>query len=176
MAILRTSFVATVLGLAAAHCSPTQAHGEFVPAAPYHELATFSFASNEGPPGGYRLSARSLVVEEMKPLVAAELIRRGYVQAPDGEGDVIVACGAGRRDATRHVRLSWRITSLTGEALEDQDFVEGGVVIDAFDKSGGQIWHGAARTPIDPMKPSEARLRAAVAAALARFPAHDGKR
>jgi hypothetical protein len=170
----KTIITLLALSLATTRCSEVESHGEFVPAAPYAQFATFSFASNEGPPGGYHLSARSLVVvEQMKPMVVAALEKKGYVQAPNGDvGDIVVACGAGRRDVEEHRRLNWHITQLTGEEFEDNDFVEGGVVIDAFDGSGGQIWHGAARTPIDPQKPSSDRLRVAVDAALVRFPTH----
>jgi hypothetical protein len=152
---------------------PIESHGEFVPAAPYAQFRTFSFAAPESTPIGYRTSARSIaVVEEMKSIVATALQAKGYAQAQAGEGDIILACAAGRREAETQMRLPWRVTELTGEEFEDHDFVEGGIVIDAFDRNGGQIWHGAARTEIDPMKPNAARLQGAVNAALTRFPAH----
>jgi hypothetical protein len=166
---------AFVLGatLAIAGCTPIESHGEFVPAAPYAELHTFSFATPESAPSGYHASARSAaIVEQMKPLVAAVLERKGYRRVADGEGDIIFACGAGRRDVEEHIRLPWRIATIVGEEYEDRDFVEGGIIIDAFDRNGGQIWHGAARTEIDPNKPSAERLQHTVEAALSRFPAH----
>ena len=147
--------------------------GEFVPAAPYAEMRTFSFATPEATPEGYQATARSaVVVEQMKPFIVAALEAKGWVQAQQGEGDITIACAAGRREAETHRRLPWRITNVTGEAFEDRDFVEGGIVIDAFDRSGGQIWHGAARTEIDLSRPSVDRVRKAVNAALTRFPAH----
>jgi len=163
------------IGFSTFGCSQVQSHGEFVPAAPFAQFTTFSFASNEGPPGGYHLSKRSLVVvEQMKPLVAAELEKKGYVRAHEGEvGDIIIAVGAGRRESEEHVHVNWHITELTGEEFEDRDFVEGGIVIDAYDKSGGQIWHGAARTAIDPQKPDVNLVRDAVADVLKRFPSHN---
>ena len=160
------------VGLAAC-APPIHAHGEFVPAAPYAEMRTFSFAAPGQTPLGYQTTARSaVVVEQMKAMIAEALEAKGWVQAPPGEGDITIACAAGRRDAEAHVRLSWRLSNITGEAFEDRDFVEGGIVIDAFDRNNGQIWHGAARTEIDPRKPSQVRLQNAVNAALDRFPAH----
>lgn len=164
---------AFVLAQLAACAPPIQSHGEFVPAAPYAEMRTFSSAAPLSTPIGYQATARSaVVVEQMKPMIAAALEAKGWVQASPGEGDITIACAAGRRDAESRVRLPWRITNVTGEAFEDRDFVEGGIVIDAFDRNNGQIWHGAARTEIDPMKPSQVRLQNAVNAALSRFPNH----
>lgn len=152
---------------------PIESHGEFVPAAPYAEMRTFSFIAPEATPAGFQPTARSaVVVEQMKPMIAAALEAKGWVQAQPGEGDITIACAAGRRDAETHRRLPWRISNITGEEFEDRDFVEGGIVIDAFDRSNGQIWHGAARTEIDPMKPSQVRLQNAVNAAMSRFPTH----
>ena len=151
--------------------APIQSHGEYLHTAPFAAYHTFSFATAQGAPEGYETTARSAqIAEAMKPLVAEALEARGWVQAPPGEGDIIVACGAGRRDTSRSHRVPWRVSLVTGETSEEHDFVEGGIVVDAFDKSGGQIWHGAARTEIDPAKPSLDRLRLAVDAALVHFP------
>jgi hypothetical protein len=155
-------------------CADVQSHGEFVPDAPFAQFTTFSFAANEAPPAAYHLSARSaVVVEQMKPMVAEVMQKKGYSPAPDGTpGDITIAVGAGRRESEEHVHVNHHITSLTGEEYEDRDFTEGGIVIDAFDKSGGQIWHGAAATSIDPQKPDPRSLRAVVEAALTKFPHH----
>jgi len=162
-----------VLVQLAACAPPIQSHGEFVPAAPYAEMHTFSFIAPEATPAGYQATARSaVVVEQMKPMIAAALEAKGWVQGKPGDSDITIACAAGRREAETHVKVSWRIANITGEEFEDRDFVEGGIVIDAFDRSNGQIWHGAARTEIDPNKPSEVRLQNAVNAALTRFPTH----
>ena len=169
--LLRAALVA--VSLAASACmTPIQSHGEYLHTAPFATFRTFSFAPAEGPPEGYETTPRSAqIVDAMKPLVAHALELRGWVQAPAGEGDLVVACAAGRRDTTRMHRVSWRASLVTGEESEERDFVEGGIVIDAYDRNGGQVWHGAARTEIDPAKPNADRLRQAVDAALAKFPA-----
>jgi len=171
MKILPTLFVAAAL--AAAGCAaPITSHGEYLHTAPFADFRTFSFAPAGGALEGYETTPRSAqIVEAMKPFIRAELVRKGWVEAPGGDGDVVVACAAGRREVTKMRRLPWRMTMITGEETEERDFVEGGIVIDAFDRSGGQIWHGAARTEIDPNHPSLDRLEIAVDAALAHFPA-----
>jgi len=132
------AIAATVMMLGG--CAPIESHGEFVPNAPYAQMRTFSFASPETAPAGYQPSPRSaIILEQIKPIIASVLERRGYVQASTGEGDIVVAFGAGRREVERPMRLPWRITELTGEEFEDHDFVQGGIVIDAFDRNGGQI-------------------------------------
>jgi hypothetical protein len=164
-----------VLMLSASGCATIESHGEFLSTAPFAQFRTFSFAVPEGPPPGYRTSARSVrILAQMKPLVAEALEKKGYVPAAQGEGDVILACGAGRREVGEEVRmpLPSQVTAISGEEYEDLDFIEGGIVIDAFDRNGGQVWHGAARTEIDPQKPNAERLRQTVDRALARFPAH----
>lgn len=162
--------------LNASGCATIESHGEFLHTAPFAQFHTFSFATPEGPPAGYRTTARSaIVLTQMKGLVAEALEKKGYVPAPQGQqGDMILACGAGRREGEQLERmpLPRQVTAISGEEYEDEDFVEGGLVIDAFDRNGGQVWHGAGRTEIDPQNPNVEQLRRTVDAALARFPAH----
>ena len=173
---MSTRSICAVAGfvLLAVACTPPpiESHGQFVPDAPYAEMHTFAFVAPEATPAGFEATARSaVVVEQMKPMIAAALEAKGWVRAQPGEADITIACAAGRREAETHRRLPWRISNITGEEFEDRDFVEGGIVIDAYDRSNGQIWHGAARTEIDPAHPSLDRLEIAVDAALAHFPA-----
>ena len=165
------------LALSSSACmASVQSHGEYLHTAPFASFHTFSFVPAKAPPEGYEVTARSAqIVELMKPIVSEALVRKGYVAAPEGEtGDVVFACAAGRRDTTKVRHVSWRQSLVTGEATEERDFVEGGLVIDAFDRNGGQVWHGASRTEIDPARPSLDALRRAVGAALVRFPARPG--
>ena len=162
------------LALSSSACTASvQSHGDYLHTAPFASFHTFSFATAKAPPEGYEVTERSAqIVELMKPIVSEALVRKGYVAAPEGEvGDVVVACAAGRRDTTKVRRVSRRQSLVTSEDTEERDFVEGGLVIDAFDRSGGQVWHGASRTEIDPARPSLDSLRRAVGAALTRFPA-----
>ena len=126
----------------------------------------------ENTPPGYQMSPRAAtILQQMKPVIAATMERKGYHQVPDGTGDIIIAYGAGRRQVEEHIPLNRHIASILGEETEDRDFTEGGLVIDAYDKNNGQIWHGAAKTEIDPDKPNIDRLTNSVNAAMSKFPA-----
>ena len=169
---LRLVLAIFAAGLGGACTAPIQSHGEYLQSAPFSSFRTFGFVPSEAPPEGYQASDRSAqIAEQMRPMVAAVLQEKGYVFAPNGDADIMVECSAGRRPGLHAHRKEWRMSAVTGEAREEREDVEGGIVIDAFDRSGGQIWHGSARSEIDPQKPSVDRLRRAVAAALSKFPA-----
>ena len=155
--------------------SAVNSHVSVLPTAPFARYRTFSFESGEGAPGGYKTSAASAGIQSrMKPLITAALEKKGYSQAP-GKGDFVIRFGSGRRDASveRH-EPSPHLSSFMEED-ETQDFVEGALVIDAFDGSNdGQIWHGSARTEINPGHVDDALLAKSVDEVLAKFPAAAG--
>jgi hypothetical protein len=164
-----------LLFIALTACSDVASHGEFVPAAPYTEFHTFSFATAEASPDGYHPSHHTAdVLERMKPLIASAMERKGYSASTSGPGDIVISFGAGRREVEEHHRLPPRLADAVGEDFEDHDFREGGIVIDAFDRSNGQIWHGAARAPIAREDPPK-HLQEMIDAALARFPARSAR-
>jgi hypothetical protein len=78
--------------------------------------------------------------------------------------------GSGRREVAIHEGTP----ALAGEWVpddEDADFVEGSLVIDAFDgETGWKVWHGAARAEIDPDHIDHVLLQRSVATLLASFP------
>ncbi len=166
------SFVAASLTGLACTPAPIEVHTGALDTAPYAQFHTFALAPIKGGIVGYTTTARSeRVINLMKPAVTAVLVRKGYTLAAETESDLVIVCSAGRRDTEEHRELPRRMAQITGEQYEDRDFVEGGLVIDVFDKTGGQVWHGAAQTEIDPQKPDDARVRTVVEHVLEKFPA-----
>jgi Domain of unknown function (DUF4136) len=152
-------------------CRPSvHAHSASLPTAPFASYHTFSFDAAEGAPGGYTTSPSSADIQnKMKPLIASALQNKGYSLSTT-KGDFVVRYGSGRRNAKAdHVRDSY---NLSLEEDEPTDFVEGALVIDAFDGSNdGQIWHGSARTEINPDKVDDSLLAKSVDDVIAKFPA-----
>jgi hypothetical protein len=166
------SWAVAVAALSSSGCTQAavNVHSAANPGAPFYEYRTFSFGPAEGPPAGYRASPSSREVQRrLVPLVAAVLTERGYSPA-SGKGDIFVMCGSGRRDAVVHDANDVSNTWLPDD--EDADFVEGAVVIDAFDSATGvRVWHGASRAQIDPDHVDDGLLRRSIGKLLAAFPA-----
>jgi uncharacterized protein DUF4136 len=147
-----------------------QAHSASLRTAPFARYHTFSFADAEGSPAGYAVSPRSAEVQRrIKPLIVAVLEEKGYTPAT-GKGDFVVAYGSGRREVTtRHsgpAKPEWL------DEDEEEDFVEGSIVIDVFDGTNdGQVWHGASRAEINPEKIDPGQLERSVRKVLAPYPA-----
>jgi hypothetical protein len=139
------------------------------PGASFEQYRSFSFGPAEGPPGGYHMSARSQEVQRrLQPVIASTLQQRGYAPA-SGKGDFFIMYGSGRREVARHEE-----SAVADEWLPDDesaDFVEGSVVIDAFDgATGRRIWHGASQAQIDPDHVDDGLLGRTVGALLGSFP------
>jgi uncharacterized protein DUF4136 len=148
---------------------PIDIHTANLPTAPFAQYHTFSFGDAEGSPQGYKMSPRSVEVQRrLKPIIAGVLQEKGYTPAP-GKGDFVVAYGSGRREGdVFHPEKShdWL------DENEDDDFVEGSIVLDVFDGSNdGQVWHGATRAGINPEKIDAAQLDRSVRLLLAHYPA-----
>jgi hypothetical protein len=148
----------------------TSVHTLANPAASFDQYRTFSFGPPEGPPVGYRVSPPSAEVQRrLQPLIAAALQQRGYVPAT-GKGDILIMFGSGRREESIHtvsdVRSDWAPDD------ENADFVEGSLVIDAFDGAKAKkVWHGASRANIDPDRIDDQRLQRSVEELISSFPA-----
>jgi hypothetical protein len=147
---------------------PVGVHTASLPTAPFGRYRTFSFAAAEGAPEGYRLSPRSAEVQrQLKPLLIAELQQKGYTLAT-GKGDFVLAYGSGRRE--RVIRHSEPSHDWLDED-EENDFIEGSIVLDIFDGSNdGQVWHGATRAGIDPNSIDQAQLERSVRLLLEEYP------
>lgn len=145
------------------------------PAASFEQYRTFSFGPPEGPPSGYQTSARSAEVQRrLRPLIAAALRERGYVPAlGSAKGDIVIMFGSGRRDASIHEASSMGAEWQPDD--ENADFVNGTLVIDAFDGAkGDRVWHGANRARIDPDSIDDRLLQRSVGELISSFPA-EGK-
>jgi hypothetical protein len=145
-------------------------HTAINPAATFDRYRTFSFGPAEGPPAGYQMSPRSAEVRRrLQPLITAALVQKGYAAVPD-KGDLLVMFGSGLRDTSAP-----SVSSVSAGWLPDDenaDFVEGSLVIDAFDgPSANRVWHGASRASINPDKIDDQRLQSSVQELLAAFPA-----
>jgi hypothetical protein len=102
--------------------------------------------------------------------IVAGLTQKGYIAAASGNVDLLIMFGSGRREATIHEGTAALATEWVPDD-EDADFVEGSLVIDAFDgATGGKVWHGAARAEIDPDHIDDAPLQRSVAKLLTSFP------
>jgi hypothetical protein len=136
---------------------------------------TFSFGVTENAPGEYETSARGAEVQRrVRLLVVGFLENRGFVQKPDG-ADFIVRIASGRREREAPRALPLPHPKPTGPAWfdehEEEDFVEGILVIDVLDGKDQQpLWHGAARVQINPDKIDDDLLKRATAKVLASFP------
>ena len=160
-------------GVAASGCTQESlnVHTATNPGANFEQYRTFSFGPAEGPPKGYQTSPQSAEVQRrIVPLIAADLTERGYTQAPAGaKADFFIMCGSGRRASAVHETSD--ITNAWLPDDEEADFVEGSLVIDAFDTStGGRVWHGASQSQIDPGHIDDDLLQRSVAKLLQSFP------
>jgi uncharacterized protein DUF4136 len=128
---------------------------------------TFGFRLAERPAAPFEVSARGFEVERrMRPLIVAELSRKGYIeQAGEGKPDFVIAFACGyTKEAAGQTEL--------GGSASTRPTERGGIVIDAFDTSSDtQVWHGAAESKVDPEHIDDALLQAAVQRLLAPFPA-----
>jgi hypothetical protein len=137
----------------------------------YGPYRTFSFEGPRGAPAGYDATPRSVEVQQrMRPLIAAALEEKGYVEVPEG-GDFLVTHGAGRRESRGTRQLSRRAVALMGETEQETSFLEGSLVIDVYDRTAReQVWHGAATAEISQSGVDPQRLAETVQKIMAAFP------
>jgi hypothetical protein len=124
---------------------------------------TFAFGLAEAPPAPFQVSARSFEEERrMKALIAAELVRKGYVEQPGpAQPDLVVRFASGDVEDPPY-----------GDEPPMFELPEKGViVIDVFDASiGAQVWHGSGEVEVDSKRIDEELLQKSVQRVLASFP------
>ncbi|HEY3820265.1 MAG TPA: DUF4136 domain-containing protein [Polyangiaceae bacterium] len=160
-----------VFGAALGACSSSvDVHTARSPGAHFEQYRTFSFESDPRSPIRYARSPQSAYVESRIEQVATSILEaKGYVPA-QGPADLHILVSAGRLE--RELQLPQRARPDWLLEDEEDDFVEGAFVIDAFDGSrGDMLWHGAARLEVDPRRVDEDRLTRAVHMVLEGFPA-----
>ena len=143
--------------------SPTVlVHTDSSPVA-FANYRTFGFGLAGAPPAPFRESARSFTVERgIRSLVAAELVRKGYVEQPGpANPDFVVTFASGY--TTEEFSM--------GEAPLFGPAEIGTIVIDAFDASStAHVWHGTGETEVSPGKVNDQLLQAGVHHVLGSFP------
>jgi hypothetical protein len=99
--------------------------------------------------------------------MAAALLEKGYALAAS-PAEIVIGVGAGRREFEVH------------DAVDDDslppdlktDFVDGCLVIDAFDVTRGvKVWHGTSSAQIDTDHANVERMKRFLANVLSSFPA-----
>jgi Domain of unknown function (DUF4136) len=174
MSHVRTFLLALVTMLLG--CSSVDFHTAISPTATFDRYRTFAFDTHPAVVSMYATSARSEDVAGRIRLAVTSLLQaKGYALAKEGSSDVVVRVAVGERERETVVRglqpsrLGWL------DENETVDFSEGAFVIDVFDVTTGDlVYHGAARTEIDPEHVDEQRLRGAVGDVMAPFPARVG--
>jgi uncharacterized protein DUF4136 len=156
------------MGACAATTQPSvQLQSESISGGSFPVYRTFGFRLAETPPAPFRVSSRSFEVEsQMRSLVAAELVRKGYVEQPDSaKPDFVVRLASGYTSEVYYTGEPGYDT-LAPHAVE-----KGAIVIDAFDtSSAAQVWHGSAEAEVDPKRINSQLLEASVQRVLASFP------
>jgi Pyruvate/2-oxoacid:ferredoxin oxidoreductase gamma subunit len=142
--------------------------------AAFASYRTFGFRLSGQPSAPYDVTARSFDVERrMRPLIVAELVRRGY-QETTGEGkpDFIVAFGSGYAQEPAGTVSP---AELGGSAAATPPVEKGKLVVDAFDTStDAQVWHGTAEAEVNPDKIDDKLLQGAIQRLLTTFPPRNG--
>ena len=166
----KPQFVLLLLATQFVFCtSAISTHSARSPTARFSGYRTFGFDSLASAPSRYVPSARSAEVRSRVRQQASKLLEaKGYVVAVDSKADLVIRVAAGRREqeiSHPHPAPRWL------EEDEEEDFVEGAFVIDAFDAATDElVWHGSARAEVDPNRIDDERLRRAVTSVMASFP------
>jgi hypothetical protein len=144
-------------------------HTAVNPNASFDHYVSFSFGGTEGAPAGFQMTPRSAAVQSrLRPLIAAALKQKGYNEVPD-RGDIVITFGSGRREESIHQSSGMDAEWMPDD--ENADFVEGALVIDAFDgKKGTRVWHGASHGEINPDQIDDKRLHKSVDELISKFP------
>jgi len=152
-------------------CAPAiRLHTVQSPSAHFDLYRTFAFQSEPRAPASFARSPQSAYVERRVEQLAADILRgKGYAAAEGSPADLMIHVSAGRRERETRLpqpsRPDWLVE------YEEDDFVEGAFVVDAFDtRTGEMVWHGSARLEIDPGSVKEEGLQRAVREVLASFP------
>jgi hypothetical protein len=146
---------------------------ESSPGTAFAKYHTFGFRPAGQPTPPFEVTARSFEVEaRMRPLIVAELLRKGYTQQTgQGRPDLVLAFESGySKDAMTNVGE----VGGAGPASVPR-IVRGKITVDAFDMSSdAQVWHGTAEAEVDPKRIDDQLLQTAVQKLLAPFPARNG--
>jgi hypothetical protein len=132
---------------------------------------TFGVRPGRRPAAPFDVSARDFEVERrMRPLIVAELSRKGYAEeVGQAKPDFVVAFASGYAsvEAWQYGGSNYGASSAPSTEIEKNK-----IVVDAFDTStDAQVWHGTAVSKVNPEKIDDQLLQASVQRLLAPFPA-----
>ncbi|AKU95788.1 hypothetical protein AKJ09_02452 [Labilithrix luteola] len=130
----------------------------------YH---TYAQETAEQPPEGFaRTDLTPDVTDIIFKTVDEELSRRGYAQAPPGtKPELLVRSSSGVRQVRR--QPTGKAAVVGAPSVEE---TQSQLVIDIFDQSGKQLFHGYAQDEVQPGQVKEERVDQAVAKILAPVP------
>jgi hypothetical protein len=162
--------LALVGALTTACTTAIDVHTAESPDARFDQYRTFTFETATREPVSFSSSALTAEVETRAEQLATDvLLGKGYEPASGAAADLSIRIATGQRE--REIRRPSRSHPALFIQDEEDDFVEGALVVDAFDVSTGElVWHGSAGTVIDPGRVDDARLRRAVSDVLTDFP------
>jgi hypothetical protein len=164
-------------------CSTLQVSSDYDRAASFSGYHSFSIMQRE-----HKGTHNPLVVTRTEDAIRSELLARGYTQAPDpSKADFSVDFTIGSKERTDvdsyptpYVGAGWGWGSrgwwgggYWGSDLDVRQYREGTLSIDVFDSNSHRpVWHGWASKELSrkDIEQSEAPIRKAVTAVLARFP------
>lgn len=178
----RTWLLAGMLcALALAACESLRVSSDYDHAASFAGYHSFAWLARE-----HHGSANPLVVQRAHDAIQAELTARGFTYSADAAAaDFVVDFTIGSRERTDVQSYpapytgpggwapGWWGYPYWGTEVDVRQYREGTLSIDVFDaRSHRAVWHGWARKELTraDMENSQAPIRAAVAAVLARFP------
>jgi hypothetical protein len=181
-ALARSGVMAVVAGLALTACSTLRVASDFDRSASFAGYHSFAWMPRE-----HHGSANALVVQRAHDAIDTELKARGFTAVADpASADFVVDYTIGARERTDIQTYpagyvapdwwgyrGWWGYPYWGTEVDVRQYREGTLSIDMFDgRSHRPVWHGWATKELSrsDVEHSEAPIRAAVAAVLARFP------
>jgi hypothetical protein len=118
--------------------------------------------ANSLPPGGMN----PVMYQQMQMDIDSALAGLGYQKVPSG-GDLAMILTIGARQKTDVQSWGW-----FGLQTSVYQYTQGQLSLDAFDtKTKQAVWHGQVTETVNPDKPNQAKIDAAVSKLMASFPA-----
>jgi hypothetical protein len=122
---------------------------------------TYSWV-NSLPPAGMN----PVMYQQLQMDIDTDLAGLGYQKVADG-GDLAMILTIGARQKTDVQSWGW-----FGLQTSVYQYTQGQLSLDAFDaKTKQAVWHGQATETVNPNKPNQAKINAAVSQLMANFPA-----
>ena len=132
-----------------------------MPGVNFGSYKTYAWIQAQQPSGGNPIIAQQIMAD-----IDAALAQKGYAKAA-ADADLGVVLTLGAQDKT-DVESFGRF----GLQTSVWQYTEGQLSFDAYDmKTKQAVWHGQASETVDPKKPNQKKIDAAVSKLMAQFPA-----